>query len=174
VALFPGAWLGVYEVVALLGEGGMGQIYRARDTTLNREVALTILTEAFCRRSGSTGALHARGANPRGAQSPQHRTHPRRGSGGVRALVVELVEGEDLSQLITRGPVPIDDVVAETDDSWFWAPAVLDLQTNQATRVPMNYAGDAEVDPAWDGDRHITVLARRTESTIWRFERSQN
>ena len=64
--------------------------------------------------------------------------------------------------------------VAETDDSWFWGPAVLDLQTNRATRIPMSYSGDAEVDVAWDGDGHITVLARRTESTIWRFERSPN
>ena len=62
--------------------------------------------------------------------------------------------------------------VAETDDSWFWGPAVLDLQTNQAARIPMTYAGDAEVNAAWDGDGHITVLARRTESTIWRFEQN--
>jgi Tol biopolymer transport system component len=62
--------------------------------------------------------------------------------------------------------------VAESDDSWFWQPAVFDLSTNQATRVPLLYAGDAEVDAAWDGDQ-ITVLARRLESTIWRFDRGK-
>jgi eukaryotic-like serine/threonine-protein kinase len=63
--------------------------------------------------------------------------------------------------------------VSESDDSWFWQPAVLDLLTNQVTRIPLLYAGDAEVDAAWDGD-HITVLARRLESTIWRFDRERD
>lgn len=64
--------------------------------------------------------------------------------------------------------------VAESADSWFWGPAVLDLKTNQVSRILMVFAGDAEVDAAWDGDDHITVLARRMESTIWRFERTQD
>jgi serine/threonine protein kinase len=47
LALDPGTRLGVYEITALLGEGGMGQVYRARDPTLNRDIALKILPDAF-------------------------------------------------------------------------------------------------------------------------------
>jgi serine/threonine protein kinase len=47
LALTPGTRLGVYEVTAPIGEGGMGQVYRARDTKLNREVALKILPDSF-------------------------------------------------------------------------------------------------------------------------------
>jgi len=47
MTLSPGTTLGTYEVIAKLGEGGMGEVYRARDTTLNREVAIKVLSEAF-------------------------------------------------------------------------------------------------------------------------------
>jgi serine/threonine protein kinase len=47
MALAPGTRLGVYQVTALIGEGGMGQVYRARDTNLDRDVAIKILPEAF-------------------------------------------------------------------------------------------------------------------------------
>ncbi len=49
MALIPGSRLGVYEITAPIGEGGMGQVYRARDTKLNRDVAIKILPEAFAR-----------------------------------------------------------------------------------------------------------------------------
>ena len=112
MALSPGTRLGVYEVTAQIGEGGMGQVFRARDTRLNRDVALKILPDAvasdpdrlarFTREAQTLASLnHAHIAQIHGLEE----------SGGVRALVMELVEGEDLSQLIGRGPIALADAL---------------------------------------------------------------
>ncbi len=113
MALTPGTRLGVYEVGALIGEGGMGQVYRARDTTLNRDVALKVLPDLFA----SDAERLARFT--REAQTLAALNHPNiahihglEENGGVRTLVMELVEGEDLSQRVARGPIPLDDALA--------------------------------------------------------------
>jgi Tol biopolymer transport system component len=113
LALTTGARLGVYEVSALIGEGGMGQVYRARDTTLNRDVALKVLPDLFA----SDAERLARFT--REAQTLAALNHPNiahihglEENGGVRTLVMELVEGEDQSQRIARGPIPLDDALA--------------------------------------------------------------
>jgi len=104
--------LGPYEVLAKLGEGGMGQVFRARDTKLNRNVALKVLPDSF---AGDPDRL---ARFTREAQTLASLNHPNiahihglEESGRVRALVMELVEGEDLSQRIARGPIPIDDAL---------------------------------------------------------------
>ena len=112
MALSPGTRLGVYEVTAQIGEGGMGQVFRARDTKLNRDVALKILPDAvasdpdrlarFTREAQTLASLN----HPHIAQ-----IHGLEESGGVRALVMELVEGEDLSQRIARGAIPLADAL---------------------------------------------------------------
>ena len=112
MAIDPGTRIGPYEVLSLLGAGGMGEVYRARDTALNRDVALKVLPDLFA----SDAERLARFT--REAQTLAALNHPNiahihglEASGGVRALVMELVEGEDLSQRIARGPVPVDEAL---------------------------------------------------------------
>ena len=106
--MIEGRRLGAYQVQALLGAGGMGEVYRARDTELNRDVALKLLPDAFA----SDPERFAR--MTREAQTLASLNHPHiaaiygiEKSDGIRALVMELVEGEDLSQRIARGPIPL-------------------------------------------------------------------
>ncbi len=64
MSLQPGTTLGSYTVTAKIGEGGMGEMYRARDTNLDRDVALKVLPQAFTDDPGSAGEVRARGADP--------------------------------------------------------------------------------------------------------------
>ena len=112
MALTPGTRLGVYEVTAPIGEGGMGQVVRARDTRLNRDVALKVLPDSFARDADRLARF------TREAQTLASLNHPNiahihglEESNGVRALVMELVEGEDLSQRIARGAIPADEAL---------------------------------------------------------------
>ena len=108
LALKPGTRLGVYEVTAQIGEGGMGQVYRATDTRLNRDVAVKVLPDSFAN-DGDRLARFTREAQTLASLNHPNiaHIHGLEESGGVRALVMELVEGEDLSQHIARGAIPI-------------------------------------------------------------------
>src|SRR5262245_18509333 len=117
MALAPGARLGAHEVVALIGAGGMGEVYRARDTTLHRDVALKILPEALAADTDRVARF------TREAQTLAALNHPgiahiygldRQGVDGtpIAFIVMELVDGEDLAQRIARGPIPLDESVA--------------------------------------------------------------
>src|SRR5262245_14920207 len=104
VSLQPGTRLGPYEIVAALGAGGMGEVYRARDTKLNREVALKTLPTLFA----TDGDRLMRFT--REAQTLATLNHPNiahihglEESGERPALVMELVEGEDLGKKIAAG-----------------------------------------------------------------------
>ena len=112
MSLTPGTRLGIYDVTARIGEGGMGQVYRATDSRLKRQVALKILPP-------SVAADHDRLARlQREAQVLASLNHPNiagiyglEESAGITALVMELVEGDDLSQRIARGAIPVDEAL---------------------------------------------------------------
>jgi eukaryotic-like serine/threonine-protein kinase len=112
MALTPGTRLGPYEILSPLGAGGMGEVYRARDTTLGREVALKILPEAFAADPERLARFQ------REAQLLASLNHPNiaaiyglEESAGVRALVLELVEGPTLADRIAQGAIPLDETL---------------------------------------------------------------
>ena len=112
MALAVGTRLGVYEVIAPIGVGGMGQVLRARDTKLDRDVAIKILPEVFAHDADRLARFQ------REAKTLASLNHPNiaaiyglEESGGMTALVMELVEGEDLSQQIARGAIPLDEAL---------------------------------------------------------------
>jgi eukaryotic-like serine/threonine-protein kinase len=108
MALSPGTRLGPYEILCALGAGGMGEVYRARDTKLNRDIAIKVLPDLFA-------SDHERLARfQREAQVLASLNHPNiahiyglEESTGVRALVMELVEGPTLADRIVHGPIPL-------------------------------------------------------------------
>jgi serine/threonine protein kinase/Tol biopolymer transport system component len=111
-ALPIGTCVGSYEVVAQIGEGGMGVVYRARDTKLHRDVALKLLSDAFASDPDRLARFR------REAQVLASLNHPNiahvyglEQAEGIQALVMELVEGEDLSERIAQGPVPLDEAL---------------------------------------------------------------
>ena len=110
--LHPGATLGPYSVTAKIGEGGMGEVYQARDTKLDRDVALKVLPEAFTSDPDRLARFE------REAKVLASLNHPNIGSiygleeaEGVRALVLELVEGPTLADRIKQGAIPIDEAL---------------------------------------------------------------
>jgi serine/threonine protein kinase/Tol biopolymer transport system component len=112
LALTPGTRLGVYEVTAPIGEGGMGQVYRARDTKLNRDVALKILPDSFANDPDRLARFTREARTLASLNHPNiAHIHGLEEFGGVRALVMELVEGDDLSQRIAGGAIPLDDAL---------------------------------------------------------------
>ena len=114
-----GQRIGVFELRDLLAVGGMGEVYRARDTKLGRDVAIKVLSEAFAHDQERLGRFN------REAQALASLNHPNiaviygveempatsASDPGSRALVMELVEGEDLSARIARGPLPTNEAL---------------------------------------------------------------
>ena len=112
MALEVGSRIAHYDVTALIGEGGMGQVYQATDTKLNRQVALKILPEAFATDPDRLARFQ------REAQVLASLNHP--GIAAIygieeqddtRALVLELVEGPTLAERISKGPIPLDEAL---------------------------------------------------------------
>jgi serine/threonine protein kinase/WD40 repeat protein len=112
MGLSPGTKLGPYEIAAPLGAGGMGEVYRARDTRLDRSVAIKILPAHLADRP-EAGERFEREA--RTISSLNHpnicQLHDVGEQNGVRYLVMELLEGETLAEKLRRGPLPIEQVL---------------------------------------------------------------
>ena len=108
MALAPGVRLGPYEILSALGAGGMGEVYRARDTKLDRDVAIKVLPEAFAHDPERVARFQ------REAKTLAALNHPNIGgiygleeAAGVTALVLELVEGPTLAERLSQvGRVP--------------------------------------------------------------------
>ncbi len=107
-SLHPGSRVGSYEIVALLGAGGMGEVYRAKDPKLGREVALKVLPESVAADPGRLARFQ------REARLVAALTHPNvvtiysiEEAGGLSFLTMELVEGQSLDRLLTPGGLPL-------------------------------------------------------------------
>ena len=112
MTLVAGTRVGSYEVVSPLGAGGMGEVYRARDTKLHREVAVKVLPEHLATDRDRL-ARFEREAQVLAALNHPHIAHIYgfEESGTTRALVLELVEGDTLAERISRGPLPLDEAL---------------------------------------------------------------
>src|SRR5579864_3767621 len=100
--LAPGTQLGPYEILGLIGKGGMGEVYRARDTRLNRDVAVKVsaaqFSERFEREARAIAALN-------------HPNICHIYDVGPNYLVMELVEGPTLAERLRQGPMPLDEAM---------------------------------------------------------------
>jgi serine/threonine protein kinase len=113
VALTPGARIGPYEITALIGQGGMGEVWRATDTNLGRPVAIKVLPDALASDPERLARFE------REAKTLAALNHPNiaavyglENASGIHALVMELVEGPTLAERIAQQPLPIEEVVA--------------------------------------------------------------
>src|SRR5262247_1468546 len=112
MSLNRGTRLGVYEVTAAIGAGGMGEVYRATDTNLGREVAIKVLPDAFAQDPERVARFEREAKTLASLSHPNIAIiHGLEKSQGTYALVMELVEGEDLSERIARVPIPIDEAL---------------------------------------------------------------
>ena len=112
MSIGPGTRLGPYEIAALIGEGGMGKVWRAHHPALNRDDALKVLPEAFASDPDRLARFR------REAQVLASLNHPNvahvyglEQAAGIQALVMELVDGPTLADRIAQGPIPVDEAL---------------------------------------------------------------
>src|SRR2546421_2418864 len=112
MAITIGTQLGSHEITALLGKGGMGEVYRARDTKLKREVAIKILPAEFSTDPERESRFQREAEVLASLNHPNIAAiHSLDEANGSRFLVLELVEGETLADRIERSPIPVDEAL---------------------------------------------------------------
>ena len=184
MALSKGSKIGPYEIVGLIGAGGMGEVYRARDAQLGRDVALKILPDLFARdpdrmaRFGREAKLLAALDHPNIAS-----IHGLQDSGETRALVMQLVEGPTLAERIARGPMPIPEalmIARQVADALEYAhekgivhrdlkPANVKIAANDTVKIlDFGLAKAVGTHPSVTGDAKATTVGRMTtEQGAW-------
>ena len=177
-----GSRIAHYDVTALIGEGGMGQVYQATDTKLNRQVALKILPEAFATDPDRLARFQ------REAQVLASLNHPGIAAiygieeqEGTRALVLELVEGPTLADRISKGPIPIDEAlpiakqIAEALEAAHEAgvihrdlkPANIKVREDGTVKVlDFGLAKALDPDPTGDPSQSPTLTAAATQMGV--------
>src|SRR5512144_748110 len=113
MSISRGSRLGSYEITSRLGAGGMGEVYRARDTRLQRDVAIKALPQEFAQDAERLARFQ------REARLLASLNHPNVAAiygleevDGARYLVLEIVEGESLAQRLAAGPLPVEETLA--------------------------------------------------------------
>src|SRR5215469_1110528 len=112
MAIQPGTHVGSYEILSAIGAGGMGEVYRARDPKLGRDVAIKVLPETFARDADRMARFQREAKVLASLDHPNIATiHGLEETGSTRALVMQLVEGPTLAERIEAGPIPVDEAV---------------------------------------------------------------
>ncbi len=178
--LATGTKIGSYEIIGAIGAGGMGEVYRARDTKLGRDVAIKVLPEAFARDAERMARFE------REAKVLASLNHPNiaaiygfEDSGSVRALVMELVEGPTLAERISRGRIPgtntkgADLKVATTQAGREEPDAGLPGQTATGTQTARKPgATQAEPRKAIPVDEALRIARQMADALEYAHERS--
>src|SRR5215467_4093096 len=112
MSLATGTQLGSYQVLSLLGRGGMGEVYRARDTKLKRDVAIKTLPDEFLHDADRLSRFQREAEVLASLNHPNIATiYDLQEAHGSRFLLLELVEGETLADRIARGPIPVEETL---------------------------------------------------------------
>ena len=109
----PGHKLAHYQILEPIGKGGMGEVYRARDTKLDRDVAVKVLPEEFAQDDERLARFQREEELLASLNHPNIASiHGFEESDGVQAIILELVEGATLAERIQEGPIPVDEAVS--------------------------------------------------------------
>ncbi len=112
MSLNPGDRLSQYEVLEAIGAGGMGEVYRARDTRLNRDVAIKVLPDEFSRDKDRLARFEREAKLLAQLNHPNIATlHGLEEAHGQKFIVMEMIEGQTLAERIASGPIPIDEAI---------------------------------------------------------------